>query len=114
MDEEIVKKLEYFDQIFNVEKCNHCGKTLYVKKKDSTKLSKEKCYRRCSGFHNKDSCKFIICGECDGDFFDHYTNSRPSYEELYKWTGNPWLGVHPRPVQDDDFICCPSCPGNRQ
>ena len=117
MDEETLKKLQYFDLLFNVEKCNHCGETIYVKKKDSIKLYKKECYRRCGGFHNKEPCKFIICGECAGDFFNHLKydnpNSRLLYEKLYEWTGNPWLGVHPRPIEDEDFIC-PSCPCNNQ
>ena len=31
----------------------------------------------------------------------------PDYtgDGLYNWRGNPWLGVHPRPIEDDDYIC---------
>ncbi len=83
-------KLEYFDRIFATKTCCHCTAAIVIKKAKVDALSKEKFYRRCSGYPK---CEYIVCWQCSPD-----------------WSGNPWLGVHPRPIEDDDYVCCPECP----
>ncbi len=85
-------KVEYFDRNFTTKTCCHCAAAIVIKKAKVNALALYN-YRRCSGYPK---CEFIVCS--------------PNCDESYKWTGNPWLGVHPRPVEDYDYVCCPECP----
>lgn len=107
-------KLLYFQQTFQTEKCSHCDAAIYIKRTKLNRLHKEKHYRRCSGYsdYNSHRCYFIVCGSCAGDFCDF--DSLADFSKVYNWTGNPWLGVHPRPIEDDDYVCCPECPARNE
>lgn len=104
--EEQKKLLEEKDNIlyclkknYKFPKCHHCGNHIFIDFfHENHLLHVQQKFRRCAA----DNCKFIICGVCAGDFIDPYTND---YTGVYQWNGNPWLGVHPRPIEDDDYIC---------
>lgn len=106
--EELKKKLDekdrqiyYFKQKYNLEKCHHCGSEIFIDQcEESRFLHIFQKFRKCANVEN--GCKFIICGVCAGDFVDPTTFD---YTGVYRWTGNPWLGVPPRPVEDYDYIC---------
>jgi len=106
----------YIGKKYKFEKCCHCGDEIYIKKKSLHKLYKKKVYRRCSAFEPvyEGRCDFIICGVCAGDFTVFADNYMDTGCILYTWSGNSWLGIPPREVRevrDDDYVCCPECPG---
>lgn len=110
--EEKDKRLEKLKKDGLVEQCFHCKSEIYIGKNNNYKLHKKERFRRCSGYNCSTPCKFIICGKCAGDFivWDPESRQMPDYSGVYNWTGNPWLGVHPRPIEDDDYVCDSDCP----
>ena len=100
---EQAKLISYFKKNCLVCKCHNCGNDIYIDLNQETHLLYvEQKFRKCSVI----GCKFIICGLCAGDFIDPITFDCTG---VYVWRGNPWLGVHPRPIEDDDYVCGEEC-----
>ena len=100
--EHMIAKVKNMSKTHKIKICQNCLCYIFINRNLCASLYEKGVFRRCGNYR---PCRFIICAKCEGEAPDS------DYKTNYEWTGNSWFGIPPRPIQDDDYICCPECPG---